>query len=250
VDADGVNDGVFWNCGEGIAQDSDFDGVEDELDNCPNTSIGASVDSAGCSDEQLSNNDADEDGVEDIEDNCPNTPFSEIALGSGGNSVAEEYYRGCSPTQLDADGDGIFNDRDVCPETPADLQVNIDGCSAEQLTEKAKSQSNEGEKGSAGMVFTIIMVISGIGLSGWLLANMMKNKSPLEGFENMDTEIPSNLGSMPILDGGAIPVLDGSTTPTVDLSLFPGWEEATVQTYLDQGWTVEQLKEWYDNAQK
>lgn len=250
VDADGVNDGVFWNCGEGIAQDSDFDGVEDELDNCPNTSIGAPVDSDGCSVEQLSNNDADEDGVEDIVDNCPDTSFSEIALGSGGNSVAEEYYRGCSPTQLDADGDGIFNDRDECPETPADLQVNIDGCSAEQLTEKAKSQSNEEEKGSAGMVFTIIMVISGIGLSGWLLANMMKNKSPLEGFENMDTEIPSNLGSMPILDGGGVPVLDGSTTPTVDLSLFPGWEEATVQTYLDQGWTVEQLKEWYDNAQK
>ncbi|MEO2121062.1 MAG: phospholipase D-like domain-containing protein, partial [Candidatus Poseidoniia archaeon] len=202
VDADGVNDGVFWNCGEGIAQDSDFDGVEDELDNCPYTSIGVSVDSDGCSVEQLLNNDADEDGVEDAVDNCPDTLFSEIALGSGGNSVAEEYYRGCSPTQLDADGDGIFNDRDECPETPADLQVNIDGCSAEQLTEKAKSQSNEEEKGSAGMVFTIIMVISGIGLSGWLLVNMMKNKDPLEGFENMDTEIPSDLGSMPILDGG------------------------------------------------
>jgi phosphatidylserine/phosphatidylglycerophosphate/cardiolipin synthase-like enzyme len=250
VDGDGINDGIFWNCGEGIAQDSDFDGVEDELDNCPDTSIGHSVDSDGCSDEQLSNNDADEDGVEDVLDNCPDTLITEVALGWGGNYVAEESYRGCSPTQLDADSDGIFNDRDECPETPASLQVNIDGCSAEQLTEKAKSQSNEEEKGSAGMVFTIIMIISGIGLSGWLLANMLKNKGSLEDFEYTDTEIPSNLGLMPILDGSSGPVLDGSTTPTVDLSLFPGWEEATVQTYLNQGWTIEQLKEWYDSAKK
>ena len=250
VDGDGINDGIFWNCGEGIAQDSDFDGVEDELDNCPDTSIGHSVDSDGCSDEQLSNNDADEDGVEDVLDNCPDTLITEVALGWGGNYVAEESYRGCSPTQLDADSDGIFNDRDECSETPASLQVNIDGCSAEQLTEKAKSQSNEEEKGSAGMVFTIIMIISGIGLSGWLLANMLKNKGSLEDFEYTDTEIPSNLGLMPILDGSSGPVLDGSTTPTVDLSLFPGWEEATVQTYLNQGWTIEQLKEWYDSAKK
>ena len=250
VDGDGINDGIFWNCGEGIAQDSDFDGVEDELDNCPDTSIGHSVDSDGCSDEQLSNNDADEDGVEDVLDNCPDTLITEVALGWGGNYVAEESYRGCSPTQLDADSDGIFNDRDECPETPASLQVNIDGCSAEQLTEKAKSQSNEEEKGSAGMVFTIIMIISGIGLSGWLLANMLKNKGSLEDYEYTDTEIPSNLGLMPILDGSSGPVLDGSTTPTVDLSLFPGWEEATVQTYLNQGWTIEQLKEWYDSAKK
>jgi hypothetical protein len=208
------------------------------------------VDSDGCSDEQLSNNDADEDGVEDVLDNCPDTLITEVALGWGGNYVAEESYRGCSPTQLDADSDGIFNDRDECPETPASLQVNIDGCSAEQLTEKAKSQSNEEEKGSAGMVFTIIMIISGIGLSGWLLANMLKNKGSLEDFEYTDTEIPSNLGLMPILDGSSGPVLDGSTTPTVDLSLFPGWEEATVQTYLNQGWTIEQLKEWYDSAKK
>lgn len=48
--------------------DSDRDGVNDDLDKCPNTVAGARVDSSGC---EL---DGDRDGVVDRLDRCPNTP--------------------------------------------------------------------------------------------------------------------------------------------------------------------------------
>ena len=30
-----------------------------------------------------------------------------------------------------------------------------------------------------------------------------------------------------------------------DLARCPGWDEATIQAYLDQGWTMDQLAEYY-----
>ena len=54
----------------------------------------------------------------------------------------------------------------------------------------------------------------------------------------------------------AMPVLDGSTSQEqsaeehagisqTDLERFPGWDEAMIQSYLDQGWTMDQLAEYY-----
>jgi OOP family OmpA-OmpF porin len=48
--------------------DSDFDGVPDNLDKCPNTPHGVKVDKNGCP------IDSDHDGVPDYLDKCPNTP--------------------------------------------------------------------------------------------------------------------------------------------------------------------------------
>ncbi len=53
-----------------------------------------------------------------------------------------------------------------------------------------------------------------------------------------------------------MPVLDGSSSQEqtseesvgisqADLQKFPGWDEAMIQSYLDQGWTIEQLAEYY-----
>lgn len=49
-------------------QDSDGDGVCDELDQCPDTPVGVAVDSRGCP------FDTDGDGVPDYLDKCPSTP--------------------------------------------------------------------------------------------------------------------------------------------------------------------------------
>jgi hypothetical protein len=37
-----------------------------------------------------------------------------------------------------------------------------------------------------------------------------------------------------------------ASEPAFDSGLFPGWTPEVIQTYLDQGWTLEQLKNWYD----
>ena len=51
--------------------DADADGVTDELDNCPDTPSGSTVDENGCAIFQI---DSDNDGISDDLDLCPDTP--------------------------------------------------------------------------------------------------------------------------------------------------------------------------------
>ncbi len=119
-DGDGVND-TLDNCpgtpagtpvdssGCPLPQDDDGDGVTNDIDKCPGTPAGARVDANGC---EL---DSDGDGVVDSRDQCPNTP--------AGAKVDE---RGC---ELDSDGDGVLDSQDKCPDTPKGDRVDAQGCS-------------------------------------------------------------------------------------------------------------------------
>jgi OOP family OmpA-OmpF porin len=51
-----------------VPSDNDNDGLIDDYDSCPNTSVGVEVDSTGCA------LDTDGDGVPNYADNCPATP--------------------------------------------------------------------------------------------------------------------------------------------------------------------------------
>lgn len=51
----------------GAEPDTDNDGIVDSRDECPNTPVGATVDSKGCT------SDADGDGVADYKDQCPDS---------------------------------------------------------------------------------------------------------------------------------------------------------------------------------
>lgn len=75
--------------------DIDNDGIENTVDNCPNTANAnqSDIDGDGVGDTCDDFNDSDNDGVEDFEDNCPNT---------------------ANPNQEDTDGDGVG---DVCDTT-------------------------------------------------------------------------------------------------------------------------------------
>jgi YD repeat-containing protein len=70
--------------GQGLASggtgDSDGDGVDDNQDQCPETSPDATVDPQGCAPSQL---DTDGDGVADDQDQCPDTPQGETADATG-----------------------------------------------------------------------------------------------------------------------------------------------------------------------
>ena len=93
--------------------DSDNDGISNDLDKCPDTPTGATVDSNGCSSKQL---DADGDGVTDDVDVCPETP--------SGATVDEQ---GCADSQKDTDGDGVTDDVDNCILTINPDQADSDG---------------------------------------------------------------------------------------------------------------------------
>jgi OOP family OmpA-OmpF porin len=102
----------FGGSDEGFGvRDTDFDGVPDKDDLCPNTPRGVIVDETGCP------VDSDNDGVPDGLDACPNTP--------AGATVDE---RGCP---MDSDNDGVYDGLDRCPNTPAGVQVDESGCPIE-----------------------------------------------------------------------------------------------------------------------
>ena len=91
-----------------ILLDSDGDGVVDEVDQCPNTPRGITVDARGCPP------DTDGDGVPDYLDRCPGTPPG-VAVDSSG-------------CPFDSDGDGVADHLDQCPNTPKGATVNEVGC--------------------------------------------------------------------------------------------------------------------------
>lgn len=102
---------AFGNAAPKPPGDADQDGVNDNLDQCPNTAIGARVDSKGC------NVDLDGDGVLNGVDQCPNTPAGTRVDATGCN--------------WDKDMDGVANELDKCPDTPAGTVVGAKGCSLE-----------------------------------------------------------------------------------------------------------------------
>ena len=104
--------------------DTDGDGVNDDDDLCPETSVSSEVYVDGCSEEQRlpgSTTDADQDGIMDADDLCQQTPL--------GESV---YADGCSDSQLDSDNDGVSDADDLCPSfddaIDRDFDSIPDGC--------------------------------------------------------------------------------------------------------------------------
>ena len=98
----------FLNFLGGKPKDTDLDGVNDKIDECPATPAGAQVDSRGCS------IDSDRDGVPDGIDICPGTP-----------AVAWVNDKGCP---RDSDHDGVFDGLDACPDSPPGIQADSRGC--------------------------------------------------------------------------------------------------------------------------
>ncbi|MFQ5414970.1 MAG: thrombospondin type 3 repeat-containing protein, partial [Phycisphaerae bacterium] len=102
-----------------IVFDDDDDGVENDIDACPDTFIGLEVDEVGCADNQR---DTDNDGVTDDDDVCPDTPAGAVPNATG-----------CAPVELDTDNDGVTDDVDECPLTPPTAEANDAGCAATQI---------------------------------------------------------------------------------------------------------------------
>jgi len=107
--------------------DSDNDGVNDNIDQCPNTPPNTQVDANGCT--LVIDNDSDNDGVNDNLDQCPNTPPNTAVDANGCTLI------------IDSDNDGVADNIDQCPNTPANTAVDATGCTlvVEKLGIKAVS---------------------------------------------------------------------------------------------------------------
>ncbi|MBT4406539.1 MAG: hypothetical protein HOC79_01555, partial [Euryarchaeota archaeon] len=167
--------------------------------------------------------------------------------------------------------DNVPDTDDDCPQTPLNTSVTVKGCSDEQLRQNAEDETNADSEESLSTPLLIIIALAAILLIGALGGMFMNQKNSLDAMDDIggmaDTGqelagVGDDVWSIPTLDASTGPILDGSkevpfveTTQNavlseqnqIDMTLFSGWTEDVVQAYLDQGWTVTQLKEWYDN---
>jgi outer membrane protein OmpA-like peptidoglycan-associated protein len=138
----------------GCPVDGDNDGVPDGMDQCASTPAGAVVDAQGCP------KDADKDGVPDGVDKCPNTPTGGLVdaqgcpLDADRDGVADGVDQ-CANTPVgvsvdekgcptDSDSDGVFDGVDQCPNTPQGAKVDKDGCPIE-ISEKEIEMLDSGK---------------------------------------------------------------------------------------------------------
>lgn len=105
----------YDNDGDGCIDDSDGDGLPDDFDQCPFEHAGEfDLDSDGCID------DSDDDGLNDLVDICPNDPDNDI----DGDGVCGDEDP-CPEDELDdRDGDGVCDGDDACPDDPTN---DVDG---------------------------------------------------------------------------------------------------------------------------
>jgi cephalosporin-C deacetylase-like acetyl esterase len=114
----------IWLNSDGIAVDSDFDGISDAADSCPQTPPGdANIDAQGCGDSQR---DTDSDGQnDDVDRDDDNDDVND----------ADDAFPKDPNESADADNDGYGdNQADKCLNTESEATVNNQGCSADQLT--------------------------------------------------------------------------------------------------------------------
>ena len=88
-------------CVANTCSDSDSDGVQDCLDQCPG----------------VPDTDSDGDGVMDCNDGCPDDP-----------DKTEPGDCGCGNPDVDTDGDGVLDCNDGCPDDPDKTEAGACGC--------------------------------------------------------------------------------------------------------------------------
>jgi hypothetical protein len=113
-------------------QDSDLDGVEDSVDNCPNVANPGQTNTDGANDGgDACDSDDDNDGVDDVNDAFPLDPTESVDTdgdGTGNNADTDDDNDGTADTDdafpldptedTDSDGDGIGDNSDPFPNDP------------------------------------------------------------------------------------------------------------------------------------
>ena len=251
-DGDGVNNtDEEKQGGHPLLADTDGDCAIDsvEIAWAQSTALNSSVENVAIFD-ALNLEDADGDGIKDTDKyGCDLSAVIDTDEPDDNQTVDPD---------ADDDLDGILNKFDLCPNTEAGGLTDLDGCSSEQLSDNA--DASDGEKDNTGSnSMLIVMLVAAIFCAGaFLILKQLESKASqakdlvsieqqemmlMENSEAVDTEE----WSMPVLDGsgGEVASEASSSISDADLAKFPGWGEDVIQRYLDNGWTIEQLQEYY-----
>ena len=154
----------------GPDNDSDEDGIGDDVDNCPADPNPDQIDSDGDGIGDVCDDDRDGDGVDNDIDGCPDDPLK-----------TEPGFCGCGTPDNDTDGDGVFCD-DNCLEVAnpdqADYDTDLvgdacDNCPCTANTDQADTDGNGiGNACQAGAAIELKVDIGcGQVQSGWVEFN-------------------------------------------------------------------------------
>ncbi len=135
--------------------DTDYDGVLNDLDNCPNNwnPSQADTDSDGLGDAcdncpavaNAGQDDADSDGVGDVCDNCPQTANANQldADGDGLGNACDNCPGIANAGQQDQDSDGVGDACDNCPAEANADQADTDGDGVGDVCDNCPTMYNE-----------------------------------------------------------------------------------------------------------
>ena len=245
ADMDNDNDGLsnldeYTLGGHPLNADTDGDCILDavEVSWAQATALNQNVEDVSPSD-AINLADADGDGVNESE-----------ALGCdlGGIEPVDPNDNQPNETSVDDDQDGVLNADDDCPDTPADTPTDVSGCSSDQRNQKAGDSSGAAEEG-LGESFMLLLMLGGLLLLIGAVYGIVQSRKETEARKDWvtDQHIDDVVGTdaqweQPVLDGRK----DEAESPlATELDRFPGWDEAMLQQYLDLGWTLDQLEEYY-----
>ena len=183
--------------------------------------------------------DADGDGIDEA---------SALGCDLGGIDPVDSGDDNNNQTSVDDDQDGVLNTNDECPDTPSGAPTDVDGCSSDQRNQQAGDASGEAEEGF-GESFMLLLMLGGLLLLIGAVYGIVQSRKEKEATKDWVTEqhIDDVIGveaqwEQPVLDGRNE---ESTSTLADELERFPGWDEAMVQQYLDLGWTLDQLEEYY-----
>ncbi|MDP6866800.1 MAG: lamin tail domain-containing protein, partial [Candidatus Poseidoniaceae archaeon] len=242
IDGDGLSNlDEYTLGGNPLNADTDGDCIFDaiEVSWAQATALDPTVDAVSPQD-AINLADADGDGIDEA-----------TALGCdlGGIEPIDPNNNQSNGTSDDDDQDSVINTKDECPNTPLDtLGVDVTGCSSEQRNQKAGDASGEAEKGF-GENFMLLLMLGGLLLLIGAVYGIVQSRKESEARKDWvtDQHIDDVVGTdaqweQPVLDGRN----EEEASPLAkELERFPGWDEAMLQQYLDLGWTLEQLEEYY-----
>ena len=237
-DGDGVdNTGEYSYGSNPLSNDTDGDCILDGIE-----ILWAATQSGVNATSALTMADADGDGEDDyitfgcvpVEPEDPVDNNTDNGTENPGNNTEEPNV------DADTDSDGIKDSIDDCPGTLAGAATDTQGCSNQQ-NKQLNSDETSTKGDSPGLSFMLYLVGGGILIllsAGAIL--MLKSKGEEEHQSNfVDIPDESKSWDLPILDAS-------STSDGPDMSRFSRWTEKQVNDYLENGWTEDQLSEWYN----
>ena len=251
-DGDGVNNTDEQKQGSHpMLADTDGDCAIDsiEITWAQRTALNTSVANVAIYD-ALNMEDADGDGIKDTDQYGCDL--------SSGNSPNEPQDDDSVDPEADDDMDTIPNKFDLCPDTEPDALTDFDGCSADQLAELADASDGENDETGKNTMLIVMIVAAIFSVGAFIILKQLESKAieakNLVSLEEQEMMLVENSESVDT-ESWAMPVLDGSGESQAteessnfspeELAKFPGWTEDVIQRYLDNGWSIDQLAEYY-----